>query len=167
MTGSASLADDITQDAFIMLMEQGDKFDESKGQVLSFLLGIARNFVRRAYRSQTRNTPLIAENEEGEEVELALESGTTRLPMYCAVKPSIWFAKRFNPCLRTTARWLCCAICAKCPTPRPASSSIAIWEPFDRVSIARTACWPRNLKHVSSPRANRLAESFKGVCYEM
>ncbi len=48
MTGSASLADDITHDAFITLMEEGEKFDESKGQVLSFLLGIARNFVRRA-----------------------------------------------------------------------------------------------------------------------
>lgn len=75
MTGSASLAEDITQDAFITLMEEGEKFDESKGQVLSFLLGIARNFVRRAYRSQARVTPLVSENEQGEEVELALESG--------------------------------------------------------------------------------------------
>jgi RNA polymerase sigma-70 factor (ECF subfamily) len=74
MTGSASLADDVTQDAFITLMEEGDKFDESKGQVLSFLLGIARNFVRRAYRSQARTTPLVSENEQGEEVELVLES---------------------------------------------------------------------------------------------
>jgi RNA polymerase sigma-70 factor (ECF subfamily) len=75
MSGSASLAEDITQDAFITLMEEGDKFDESKGQVLSFLLGIARNFVRRAYRSQGRTEPLVSENEQGEEVELALESG--------------------------------------------------------------------------------------------
>jgi RNA polymerase sigma-70 factor, ECF subfamily len=75
MTGSASLAEDVTQDAFITLMEEGDKFDGSKGQVLSFLLGIARNFVRRAYRSQARVTPLVTENEQGEEVELALESG--------------------------------------------------------------------------------------------
>ncbi len=74
MTGSASLADDITQDAFIKLMEEGDRFEESKGQVLSFLLGIARNLVRRAYRSQARNTPLVSQNDEGEEVELALES---------------------------------------------------------------------------------------------
>jgi len=75
LTGSASLADDITQDSFITLMEEGEKFDESKGQMLSFLLGIARNFVRRAYRSQARSTSLVAENEQGEEVELALESG--------------------------------------------------------------------------------------------
>jgi RNA polymerase sigma-70 factor (ECF subfamily) len=75
MTGSVSLAEDITHDAFITLMEEGDKFDESKGQVLSFLLGIARNFVRRSYRSQARITPLVTENENGEEVELALESG--------------------------------------------------------------------------------------------
>jgi RNA polymerase sigma-70 factor (ECF subfamily) len=75
MTGSASLAEDVTQDAFITLMEEGGKFDESKGQVLSFLLGIARNFVRRAYRSQARVTPLVTENEQGEEVELVLQSG--------------------------------------------------------------------------------------------
>ncbi len=75
MSGSASLAEDITQDSFITLVEQGGNFDESKGQVLSFLLGIARNFVRRAYRSQARNAPLASENEEGEEVELVLESG--------------------------------------------------------------------------------------------
>jgi RNA polymerase sigma-70 factor (ECF subfamily) len=74
MTGSAALADDITQDAFIALVEEGDKFDESKGQLLSFLLGIARNFVRRAFRSEARIAPLVSENEEGEEVELALES---------------------------------------------------------------------------------------------
>ncbi len=75
MTGSASLAEDITHDAFITLMEEGGKFDESKGQVVSFLLGIARNFVRRAYRSEARIAPLTTENEQGEEVELVLDSG--------------------------------------------------------------------------------------------
>jgi RNA polymerase sigma-70 factor (ECF subfamily) len=74
MTGSVSLAEDITQDAFITLMEEGGKFNESKGQVVSFLLGIARNLVRRAYRSQSRVVPLVSENEQGEEVELVLES---------------------------------------------------------------------------------------------
>jgi RNA polymerase sigma-70 factor (ECF subfamily) len=75
MTASASTAEDITHDAFITLIEEGDKFDESKGQVLAFLLGIARNLVRRTYRSQARITTLVSENEDGEEVELALESG--------------------------------------------------------------------------------------------
>jgi RNA polymerase sigma-70 factor, ECF subfamily len=74
MSGSASLAEDITQDSFITLMEEGGKYDASKGQLLSFLLGIARNFVRRAYRSQARSTPLVSENEEGEEIELTLQS---------------------------------------------------------------------------------------------
>jgi RNA polymerase sigma-70 factor (ECF subfamily) len=75
MTASASLAEDIVQDAFIALIKEGEKFDESKGQVVSFLLGIARNLVRRAYRSGARMTSLVTENEQGEEVELALESG--------------------------------------------------------------------------------------------
>jgi RNA polymerase sigma-70 factor (ECF subfamily) len=74
MSGSVTLAEDITHDAFITLLEEAERYDESRGEVLSFLLGIARNFVRRAYRSQSRNAPLAGENEKGEEVELALES---------------------------------------------------------------------------------------------
>lgn len=75
MTGSVALAEDVTQDSFLTLMEEGGKFDESKGQLISFLLGIARNFVRRAYRTQARHTPLVTDDENGEEVELALDSG--------------------------------------------------------------------------------------------
>jgi RNA polymerase sigma-70 factor (ECF subfamily) len=74
MSGSATLAEDITHDAFLTLMEEAERFDESRGEVLSFLLGIARNLVRRAYRSQARSAPLVGENAEGEEVELALEA---------------------------------------------------------------------------------------------
>jgi len=74
MSGSATLAEDITQDAFLTLVEEGGKYDESKGQVLSFLLGIARNLMRRAHRSQLRHAPLASENERGEEVELVLQS---------------------------------------------------------------------------------------------
>jgi len=75
MSGSVSLAEDVTHDAFLTLMEGAGKFDESKGKVLSFVLGIARNLVRRAHRSQMRHTPLSSENEHGEEVEVALHSG--------------------------------------------------------------------------------------------
>jgi len=74
MSGSVSLAEDITHDAFLTLVEEGGKFDESKGQVLSFVLGITRNLVRRAHRAQLRHAPLSIENEHGEEVEVALHS---------------------------------------------------------------------------------------------
>jgi RNA polymerase sigma-70 factor (ECF subfamily) len=72
MSGSVTLAEDITQDAFLTLVGEGGKFDESKGQLVSFLLGITRNLVRRSYRSQARSTSLTSENEQGEEVELEL-----------------------------------------------------------------------------------------------
>ncbi len=75
MTGSPALAEDVVQDAFLTLIEEGSRYEESKGQVLSFLLGIARNLVRRAHRSALRVVPLVSHNEEGEEVELVLESG--------------------------------------------------------------------------------------------
>ncbi len=75
MTGSPALAEDVVQDAFLTLIEEGGRYEESKGQVLSFLLGIARNLVRRAHRSALRVVPLVGQNEDGEDVELALESG--------------------------------------------------------------------------------------------
>lgn len=74
MTGSPAQAEDIVQDAFLTLVQEGGRYDESKGQVLSFLLGIARNLIRRVYRTSLRHTPLMTENEEGEEVEMVLES---------------------------------------------------------------------------------------------
>jgi RNA polymerase sigma-70 factor (ECF subfamily) len=74
MTGSITQAEDITQDAFLTLVQEGERYDESKGQVLSFLLGITRNLIRRVYRTTARITPLTVENEHGEEVEMVLES---------------------------------------------------------------------------------------------
>lgn len=74
MTGSVAQAEDITQEAFITLIQEGGKYDESKGQLLAFLLGITRNLVRRVYRSSSRLAPLTVENEHGEEVEMVLES---------------------------------------------------------------------------------------------
>lgn len=74
MTGSQALAEDVVQDAFLTLIEEGSRYDQSKGQVLSFLLGIARNLVHRAHRSALRVAPLVNQNEDGEDMELTLES---------------------------------------------------------------------------------------------
>lgn len=46
MSGSRSLAEDITQEVFMVLMRESETFDEARGSLNSFLLGIARNLVR-------------------------------------------------------------------------------------------------------------------------
>ncbi len=47
MTGSVAVAEDVTQEVFITLIEHGRKFDTARGTLPSFLYGIARNLVRR------------------------------------------------------------------------------------------------------------------------
>src|ERR1700722_18123570 len=47
MTGSVAVAEDVTQEVFIALIEHGRKFDPARGTLASFLYGVARNLVRR------------------------------------------------------------------------------------------------------------------------
>ena len=52
MTGVPDLAEDVTQEVFMVLMRKGNDYDELKGSVNSFLLGIARNYVLRRLRQE-------------------------------------------------------------------------------------------------------------------
>ncbi len=52
MSGSTALAEDVTQDVFMMLMRDGQRFDPARGSLNSFLLGVARNFVLRRLRRE-------------------------------------------------------------------------------------------------------------------
>lgn len=74
MTASPELAEDLTHDAFLTLIAEAEKFDERRGQLLSFLLGITHNLIRHACRDTMRQTPLVETHEDGEEVELVLAS---------------------------------------------------------------------------------------------
>jgi RNA polymerase sigma-70 factor (ECF subfamily) len=47
MSGDAAMAEDVTQEVFLALLRQGHRFDPSRGPLLSFLYGIARNLVLR------------------------------------------------------------------------------------------------------------------------
>lgn len=47
MSGDAAMAEDVTQEVFLALLETGKRFDPLRGNLLSFLYGIARNQVLR------------------------------------------------------------------------------------------------------------------------
>jgi RNA polymerase sigma-70 factor (ECF subfamily) len=47
MTGSVVIAEDVTQEVFMELIERGRRFDPSRGALRSFLYGVARNLVLR------------------------------------------------------------------------------------------------------------------------
>jgi RNA polymerase sigma-70 factor, ECF subfamily len=58
MSGSASTAEDITQDAFMGLLRHPERFSPSRGTLRAFLLGIARNLALKRWRSEHRHEPL-------------------------------------------------------------------------------------------------------------
>ena len=57
MSGPAS-AEDITQDVFLALLHQPQRFDPGRGTMRAFLLGIARNVVLKRWRDEHRWAPL-------------------------------------------------------------------------------------------------------------
>jgi len=57
MTNSVPAAEDITQEVFMALLENGRRFDAARGKVLSFLYGIARNHALRRIEKEWRLQP--------------------------------------------------------------------------------------------------------------
>jgi len=64
MSGSKSIAEDVTQEVFLFLMREGQVFDPARGAVGAFLLGVARNYVLRRLRVEHLLSPLADEHEE-------------------------------------------------------------------------------------------------------
>ena len=58
MSGSKSIAEDVTQEVFLFLMRDGHVFDPNRGSVSAFLLGVARNHVLRRLRVEHLLAPL-------------------------------------------------------------------------------------------------------------
>lgn len=53
MTGSASAADDVTQDVFVALIHDAARYVPGRATVVAWLLGIARNHARRRLTERT------------------------------------------------------------------------------------------------------------------
>jgi len=79
MSGSKSIAEDVTQVVFLFLMRDGHVFDPARGSVSSFLLGVARNHVLRRLRVEHLLSPLADDHEE--EGTLLPDSGNDVCPL--------------------------------------------------------------------------------------
>jgi RNA polymerase sigma-70 factor (ECF subfamily) len=64
VSGSESVADDVTQEVFLALMREFTQFDTSRGSLVSYLYGVARNQVRRHLERGKFHVPL---DEDGDE----------------------------------------------------------------------------------------------------
>jgi len=78
MSGSRSIAEDVTQEVFLFLMREGHIFDASKGTVGAFLLGVARVHVRRRLRAEHRLEPL---GDDSDDDDLFMQSTTDVCPL--------------------------------------------------------------------------------------
>ena len=68
MCGSETIAEDVTQEVFMVLMCDAGKFDSSRGSLAAYLYGIARNHVLRSLARDRSYVPIMDdETEEGSE----------------------------------------------------------------------------------------------------
>ncbi|PYP85130.1 MAG: RNA polymerase subunit sigma-70 [Blastocatellia bacterium AA13] len=54
MSGSESIAEDVTQEVFLLLMREAAGYDPERGSLSAYLYGIARNFVLRRLQQDQR-----------------------------------------------------------------------------------------------------------------
>src|SRR5436190_18562732 len=69
MSGSESVAEDVTQDVFIALMRDGWQYDVTRGSVSAYLYGMARN---RVLRRLERDRSFVSIGDELEDDDTAM-----------------------------------------------------------------------------------------------
>ena len=78
MSGSKTVAEDVTQEVFLFLMREGHVFDPERGALSAFLLGVARNYVLRRLRVDHLLSPL---GDDGEEEGAGLQASGDLCPL--------------------------------------------------------------------------------------
>jgi RNA polymerase sigma-70 factor (ECF subfamily) len=76
MSGNAATAEEITQEAFMVLIGNPKGYDPAKGTVAGYLFGIARNLTRRALEQRRHDVPIM---DDGAESGLAFASDLDQL----------------------------------------------------------------------------------------
>ena len=75
MSGSRDVAEDITQDVFVTLMQQGDRFDPRRASLTTYLYGISRNLaLRQLGRRSRRGAVNLDDVDHGRTPALIVES---------------------------------------------------------------------------------------------
>ncbi len=64
MCGSKALAEDVTQEAFMVLIRDGQTFDPARGSLNGFLMGVARNLLLRRLQRERFYAPLEGDSDD-------------------------------------------------------------------------------------------------------
>src|SRR5215510_2953169 len=73
MSGSEALAEDVTQEVFIVLIREAARYDPDRGSLAAYLYGIARNHVLRRLE---QDRPLVQMAESNDEPDATASPGT-------------------------------------------------------------------------------------------
>src|SRR6185503_10402379 len=64
MSGSTAIAEDVTQEVFIVLMSEAARFNPSRGSLSTYLYGISRNHVLRRMQRDRMFVPIECDSED-------------------------------------------------------------------------------------------------------
>jgi len=67
MSGSPAIAEDVTQDVFLALIQDGSRFDASRGTLAAYLFGVSRKLLLRRWARDQIYVPLEADGTEHNE----------------------------------------------------------------------------------------------------
>lgn len=70
MSGSANIAEEVTQEVFLVLMREAHRYDPARGMLSAYLCGVARNYVLRFLDRERPYVPLLEESEAAEALTL-------------------------------------------------------------------------------------------------
>src|SRR5215831_4101216 len=72
MSGSGSVAEDVTQEVFLVLLREGCGYDPSRGTLSGYLFGVARKLVLRQVERTRGDVALDTEPDENTVAQLAV-----------------------------------------------------------------------------------------------
>jgi RNA polymerase sigma-70 factor, ECF subfamily len=74
MSGNSALAEDVTQEVFMLMIRNPGNYDPAKGSLGGYLFGIARNLTRRKLDRNRLDEPIAEDWAEGGETDLASDT---------------------------------------------------------------------------------------------
>ena len=102
IVGERAAAEDVTQEAFISIWRSGARFDQARGSVRSWMLGIVRNRAIDALRSRAAKAPKL--DFDDDEALAQQPRASAPRPRRCGARPRARCGVRSEACRASSRR---------------------------------------------------------------